>query len=346
VAGAAPGPARRGGPRKRRGAARDHRRKARRARVLHCGSAPHLAQKQSTQPVSEAFEGEKLNVILGHSPKPSAQSAKGKEKEDTPKEPVKALLLELLHKKYGITEEDFVTAELQAVPAGPARFVGFDKALVGAYGQDDRICVFTALEALLEAAPTGRSMAVMFWDKEEIGSDGATGASSRFFQYCVEDLAQAWGQGLPASRVFLETRALSADVAGALDPDYQDVHEKQNAALLGYGPTFCKFTGSRGKYGASEADAEYFAALRGLYNSKGIPWQAAELGKVDHGGGGTVALFLAAYGMRVIDLARPSSPCTAPLSWPAARMSTPLPRPPGFSGSAGPRACRHGLAAR
>ena len=263
---------------------------------------PHLAQKQSTQPVSEAFEGEKLNVILGHSPKPSAQSAKGKEKEDTPKEPVKALLLELLHKKYGITEEDFVTAELQAVPAGPARFVGFDKALVGAYGQDDRICVFTALEALLEAAPTGRSMAVMFWDKEEIGSDGATGASSRFFQYCVEDLAQAWGQGLPASRVFLETRALSADVAGALDPDYQDVHEKQNAALLGYGPTFCKFTGSRGKYGASEADAEYFAALRGLYNSKGIPWQAAELGKVDHGGGGTVALFLAAYGMRVIDL--------------------------------------------
>ena len=263
---------------------------------------PHLAQKQSAQPVSEAFEGEKLNVILGHSPKPAPKTAKGKEKEDTPKEPVKALLLELLHKKYGITEEDFVTAELQAVPAGPARFVGFDKALVGAYGQDDRICVFTALEALLEAAPTGRSMAVMFWDKEEIGSDGATGASSRFFQYCVEDLARAWGQDLPASRVFLETRALSADVAGALDPDYQDVHEKQNAALLGYGPTFCKFTGSRGKYGASEADAEYFAALRGLYNSKGIPWQAAELGKVDHGGGGTVALFLAAYGMRVIDL--------------------------------------------
>ena len=188
------------------------------------------------------------------------------------------------------------------MPAGPARFVGFDKAMIGGYGQDDRICVFTALEALLEAEATGRSMAVIFWDKEEIGSDGASGAASRFMQYCVEDLTRAWEKDVPPSHVLLDTRALSADVSAALDPDYQDVHEKQNAALLGYGPVFSKFTGSRGKYGASEADAEFFGALRGLFNGKGIAWQTAELGKVDLGGGGTVALFLAAYGMQVIDL--------------------------------------------
>ena len=259
---------------------------------------PHLAQKQITQPVSEAFEGEKLNIILAHSTPKTGKSAK----DDAPKDPIKTQLLELLHKKYGICEEDFITAELQAVPAGPARFVGFDKAMIGGYGQDDRICVFTALEALLEAEATGRSMTVIFWDKEEIGSDGATGAASRFMQYCVEDLTRSWEKNLPSSHVLLETRALSADVSAALDPDYQEVHEKQNAAQLGHGPVFSKFTGSRGKYGASEADAEFFGALRGLFNGKGIAWQAAELGKVDHGGGGTVALFLAAYGMQVIDL--------------------------------------------
>lgn len=260
---------------------------------------PHLAQKQVTQTVSEAFEAEKLNIILAHS---SPKTAKNDKKDDAPKDPIKNQLLEILHKKYGISEEDFITAELQAVPAGPARFVGFDKAMIGGYGQDDRICVFTALEALLEAEATGRSMAVMFWDKEEIGSDGATGAASRFMQYCVEDLTAAWGKNLSPSHVLLETRALSADVNAALDPDYQEVHEKQNAAQLGHGPCFCKFTGSRGKYGASEADAEFFGSIRCLFNGKSIAWQVAELGKVDLGGGGTVALFLAAYGMRVIDL--------------------------------------------
>lgn len=260
---------------------------------------PHLAQKQSGQTISEAFEAEKLNIILSHSPK---QGKGGKKDKEAPKEPIKEQLLDILHKKYGISEEDLITAELQAVPAGPARFVGFDKALVGGYGQDDRICVFTALEALLTAEAGQGNMAVIFWDKEEIGSDGATGAASRFFQYCVEDLARAWAPDVPASHVLLHSRALSADVQAALDPDFQEVHEKQNAAQLGCGPCFSKFTGSRGKYGASEADAEFFGQLRGLYNAKGIPWQTAELGRVDLGGGGTVALFLAAYGMRVIDL--------------------------------------------
>jgi aspartyl aminopeptidase len=154
---------------------------------------------------------------------------------------------------------------------------------------------------------------VIFWDKEEIGSEGATGAASRFFEYCVENLLPGTAPVNSASEVFLNSRALSADVQAALDPDFQDLHEKQNAARLGYGPCFSKFTGSRGKYGASEADAEYFASLRGLLNAKDIPWQSAELGKVDQGGGGTVALFLAAYGMQVIDFGPPvlsmHSPC-------------------------------------
>ena len=265
---------------------------------------PHLAQKQAGQTLSEAFEAEKLNIILGHAPDGrSGGRARRKDGEAAGKESLKDALLRLLHKKYGISEEDLITAELEAVPAGPARFVGFDRALLGGYGQDDRICVFAALEALLEAdAAAPRPLAVILWDKEEIGSAGATGAASRFFQYCVEDVAAAWAPGTSASHVLLESRALSADVQAALDPDFQDVHEKQNAALIGHGPCFSKFTGSRGKYGASEADAEFFAELRGIFNARSIPWQAAELGKVDLGGGGTVALFLAAYGMRVIDL--------------------------------------------
>ncbi len=260
---------------------------------------PHLAQKQSTQPLNEAFEAEKLNIILSHSPAPRA----GRTAKDDEKEPLKSYLLQLLHDKYGVREEDFISADMQAVPAGPASFVGLDKALIGGYGQDDRICVFTALEALLNARPgrTAPNMAVIFWDKEEIGSDGATGASSRFLQYCVEDIARAWAPSLPVSQVFMNTRAISADVTAAFDPDFPEVHEKQNAAQLGYGPCFSKVGGSRGKYGASEADAEFLGELRGLLNARDIPWQVAELGKVDLGGGGTVALFLAAYGMQVID---------------------------------------------
>lgn len=258
---------------------------------------PHLAQKQSTQKLSEAFDGEKLNIILGHEPEITDN-----EEEKSEKESIKARLLSLLYEKYGVVEEDFVSAELEAVPAGPARFVGMDQSLLGGYGHDDRICVFCALEAFLDASQTNNNIAVMFWDKEEIGSDGATGAASRFLEYCVADLAQCWEPGLGAGHVLLASRALSADVTAALDPDYQEVHEKQNAAKLGYGPCFSKFTGSRGKYEANDADAEYFGELRKLFNDNAIPWQAAELGKVDLGGGGTIAKFLASQGMRIIDL--------------------------------------------
>ncbi|MCR5815151.1 MAG: aminopeptidase [Desulfovibrio sp.] len=264
---------------------------------------PHLAQKQMEQNLREAFDGEKLNIVIGHKQRftgESEEEGQGEEKKE--ENPIKKAVLELLYEHLQIAEEDLITAELEVVPAGQARYVGFDRALIGAYGHDDRICVFTALEALLASEHLGRSKAVIFWDKEEIGSDGATGASSRFLGYCVESIAKAWEPEISPPQVLLHSQAISADVTAALDPDYQDLHEKQNAAQLGFGPCFSKFTGSRGKYGASDADAEYFAFVRGLLNHAKIPWQVAELGKVDTGGGGTVALFLAQWGMQVIDL--------------------------------------------
>lgn len=268
---------------------------------------PHLAQKQSTKTVAEAFEAEKLNLIVGHEPVAAISGAKDDDAakghdQDAPKEPVKAHVLKLLHERFGIREEDLLSAELQAVPAGPARFVGLDRALVGGYGQDDRVCVFTALEAFLAAEEPEHTCCLIFWDKEEIGSDGSTGASSRFFEYCVRDMADAWEPGTGFGRIMLASRALSADVHAAIDPDWQELHEKQNSALIGYGPSFSKFTGSRGKYGANDAHPEYIGWLRGVLSAREVPWQMAELGKVDLGGGGTVALFLAAYGMNVIDV--------------------------------------------
>jgi aspartyl aminopeptidase len=261
---------------------------------------PHLAADQAEKPLSKAFEAEKLNLILGHAP------LKGKKEAGRAgggADPVKAHILSLLHRKYSITEEDLYSAELQAVPAGPARLVGLDGALIGGYGQDDRICVFIALEAFLDAprSAPAHTQCLMFWDKEEIGSEGSTGAKSRFFEYCVQDALAAWEPRTRFSACMLASRAISADVHAAVDPDWQDLHEKLNAAVIGHGPCFCKFTGSRGKYMANDAHPEYIAWLRGVLNQEGIPWQMAELGKVDGGGGGTVAMHLAAYGMDVID---------------------------------------------
>ncbi|MDR2161785.1 MAG: aminopeptidase [Desulfovibrio sp.] len=261
---------------------------------------PHLAAAQAEQPLSKAFEAEKLNLILGHAPLPASGRAGA---EQAREDPVKAHILSLLHRKYDVTEEDLYSAEIQAVPAGPARYVGLDSALIGGYGQDDRICAFISLEALLDAprAAPAHSQCLMFWDKEEIGSEGSTGAKSRFFEYCVQDLLSAWEPETRFSSCMLASRALSADVHAALDPDWQDLHEKLNAAVLGRGPCFCKFTGSKGKYMANDAHPEYVGWLRGILNQKGIPWQMAELGKVDGGGGGTVAMHLAAYGLDIID---------------------------------------------
>ena len=259
---------------------------------------PHLAQKEVTKTVAEAFDAEKLNIILGHSP---AAPEKGK-KADEQKDPVRANVLALLNQKYGIREEDLMSAELQAVPAGPARLVGLDGALIGGYGQDDRVCVFAALNALLDAKIPEHAACLIFWDKEEIGSEGSTGAQGRFLEYCMQDLVEAWEPQTRVRDVFQHSTAVSGDVHAATDPDWQELHEKLNASIIGHGPTFCKFTGSRGKYGANDAHPEYIGWLRGVLNRKSIPWQMAELGKVDHGGGGTVALYLAAYGMDTIDL--------------------------------------------
>ena len=258
---------------------------------------PHLAQKQADQKVADAFDAEKLNALVGHEP-----ANRGDEKSAKDKDRVKRRVLELLHARYGITEGDLFSAELQLVPAGPARSVGLDASMIGAYGHDDRSCVFSALQALLAEKTPEHTQLVLFWDKEEIGSEGATGAQSLFFEYALQDILDVWSPGTKLSHVFAKGMAISADVNAAVDPDYQEVYEKLNAAYMGQGPCFNKFTGHRGKVGANDAHPEFVAYLRNILDEANVPWQMAELGKVDVGGGGTVAKFLAVYGMDVIDM--------------------------------------------
>ncbi len=260
---------------------------------------PHLARKiQTEKKVKEAFEGEKLNILVGSLPLG----------DNEVKERFKLAVIHYLNERYGMTEEDFSSAELEVVPAGRARDLGFDRSLVGAYGHDDRSSVYTSLEALLEVEKINRTALACFYDKEEIGSDGSTGAKSRYFELVVGNLLELAGQE-PNTAAILETlarsKAISADVNGALDPDYQEVHEKRNAARIGYGVCVTKFTGSGGKYGSSDAHAEYLAWLRKLFNDHGIVWQTGELGKIDEGGGGTIAKFLASYGMNIVDCGTP-----------------------------------------
>jgi aspartyl aminopeptidase len=260
---------------------------------------PHLAGKvQSIKKVDEAFDGEKLNLIVGGLP------LGGKKQKDR----FKLALLNQLNRLYGLVEEDLISAELEVVPAEKARDVGFDRALVGAYGQDDRASAYTSLAALLDTPEPARTTILLFVDKEEIGSDGATSAKSKFLESVIYDTMTANGQKPSTMEVYhllALARALSADVTGALDPDYQEVHEKRNAAHMGYGVCLTKFTGHRGKVGANDANAEYIGWLRNLLNKNKVIWQTGELGKVDQGGGGTVAKFLAIYGMEIIDYGPP-----------------------------------------
>ncbi|MBU2548782.1 MAG: aminopeptidase [Proteobacteria bacterium] len=256
---------------------------------------PHLAGKvQGDKKVSEAFPGEKLNLVVGSLPLG----------DEEVKERFKLAILDLMHRRWGLIEEDLISAEFEVVPAGPARDVGLDGALIGAYGQDDRMCAYTSLAAILALKDPEYTCVALYVDKEETGSDGATGARSRYLESFLADLMAARGE-TPSSaalrQTLIETRAISADVNGALDPDYQEVHEKYNAARLGYGPCVSKYTGSRGKYGASDASAEYMGWLRGVFNRNDIVWQSGLMGKVDEGGGGTVAMFLAQYGMQIVD---------------------------------------------
>jgi aspartyl aminopeptidase len=260
---------------------------------------PHLAGKvQYDKKFEEAIVGEKLNVIVGSLPIGDKET----------KERFKLALLNQLHETHGLVEEDLVSAELEVVPAGRARDVGWDRALVGGYGQDDRASAFTSLHALLDTAESETSAVALFVDKEEIGSEGATGAKSKFLETVMGDLLTVWGRE-PSTReiynVLSLSRALSADVSGPIDPDYQEVHEKRNAARMGYGVCLTKFTGHRGKIGANDADAEYLGWIRRVFNRNKVVWQTGELGKVDEGGGGTVAKFLAVYGMQVVDCGPP-----------------------------------------
>jgi len=256
---------------------------------------PHLARKvQTDKKVSDAFEGEKLNLMVGSIPFGN---------KDT-KDRFKLAVLQLLNERYGLVEEDLISAELEVVPAGGPRDVGWDRGLTGAYGHDDRSCVFTSLQAMVDLDSPRKTAVVLFVDKEEIGSDGSTGAKSKFLESVVADLLIAQGKEPLYHEIYkslMNSRAISADVNGAIDPDYQDVHEKRNAARLGYGICLTKFTGSGGKYGASDANAEYVGWIRNLFNKHKVVWQTGELGKIDEGGGGTVAKFLAPYGMQIID---------------------------------------------
>ena len=261
-----------------------------------CDLLPHLSHKvQDSKQLREAIAGEKLTILAGSIPFPDEEA----------KERFKLNILELLNKRWGLIEEDFLSAEIEVVPAFKARDIGFDESLIGGYGQDDRVCAYCSLQAILslEERPALTSIA-LFLDKEEIGSDGNTGAKSTFLEIVLSDLFRLAGQSPTSDAIrqaLYHSKALSADVNGAINPNYQDVHEKQNAARIGYGVCLTKFTGSGGKYNANDATAEYVGEIRHLFNEKGVIWQMAELGKVDEGGGGTIAKYLAKYGMDMID---------------------------------------------
>ncbi len=256
---------------------------------------PHLARKvQYEKKLDEAIVGEKLNVVVGSLPYPDEET----------QERIKLQILNYLNCTFGVVEEDFMSAELELVPAGKARDIGWDKGLIGAYGQDDRVCVYSSLRALGETTTPQTTAVALFLDKEEVGSEGNTSARSKFLEDMVAGIFASSGVTMDEhtlKQTLMNSYAISADVNGALDPDYQEVHEKRNAAKLGYGVCVTKFTGSGGKYASSDANAEYVGMIRRLFNRHTIVWQTGELGRVDEGGGGTIAKFLASYGMEIID---------------------------------------------
>ena len=259
---------------------------------------PHLSRKtQDEKKLSEAIEGEKLTVLFGSLP------LLGEEKNA-----VKSQILRLLSDRYGVVEEDFISAEIEIVPAFKARDVGLDASLIGAYGQDDRASAYPLLKAICDAEEPLHAALAIFVDKEEIGSEGNTGAKSRFIRMFLHEILGASGQAVSddtVQRILFNSKAISADVNGPVNPNWQDVHEKQNACYLGGGICVTKFTGHMGKVGANDAHAEYVAEIRRLFSKEGIIWQTGELGKIDEGGGGTVAKYLAEYGMDIIDMGAP-----------------------------------------
>lgn len=258
----------------------------------------HLASKQMEKKASEVVEGEKLDLLIGS--RPLAEVGDLDEKE---KEAVKKNMLELLEKYYGMEEEDFVSAELEIVPAGKARDCGLDRSMVLAYGQDDRVCAFTSLFAMTDVGDVDRTACCILVDKEEIGSVGATGMHSRFFENVVAELVAltAGESELKVRKALQNSKMLSSDVSAAFDPMFAEMFEKRSSAFFAKGLVFNKFTGSRGKSGSNDANAEYLAQVRRAMDAKGVAYQFAELGKVDVGGGGTIAYIMANYGMEVVD---------------------------------------------
>ncbi len=252
----------------------------------------HLAAKQLEKSGAKVIEGEALNVIVGSEP------LKGEEKEA-----VKANVLKLLKDKYKITEDDFLSAEIEVVPAGRARDLGFDRSMITGYGHDDRVCAYTSLAAMIDTKETDRTAACLLVDKEEIGSVGATGMHSVFFENAVAELINLTTDysELKVRRALANSVMLSSDVSAAYDANYPEVFEKKNTAYFGKGIVYNKYTGSRGKSGSNDANAEYFASIRAAMDKNKVAFQTAELGKVDVGGGGTIAYIMAKYNMQVID---------------------------------------------
>ena len=254
---------------------------------------PHLAQEQSKRTLGDGIKGEELNVMIGSRPF----------KDDDVSEKIKLNVMKLLNEKYGVTEDDFISAELEIVPAFKAKNVGLDCGLIGAYGQDDRVCAYPALEAILDCDNPEDTAVAVLTDKEEIGSVGPTGLNSDYLKHFLESIADM--QDVAAYTVIRNSKCLSADVTAAFDPTFADVHDPRNASYCNYGLAMCKFTGSRGKSGCNDSSAEFVSYVRQIFDENNVIWQTTELGRVDLGGGGTVAAYIGNMDMEVVDVGVP-----------------------------------------
>ena len=261
---------------------------------------PHLGREQGKKPLNEAIPSESLNILVGSQPV---------EDEDE-KSRFKLAVMQLLHEKYGMVEEDFISAELEAVPAGQARDIGFDRSFIASYGHDDRVCAYAELAGLFDAVEPQRTAVCIFADKEEIGSEGVSGMLSAAFDKFMGELCDT--QGVLLRDCFAKSFCVSADVTAAYDPNFAEVYDKRNSAFINYGVGLCKYTGAGGKSGASDASAEVVGKLRRLLNEEKVFWQMAELGKTDAGGGGTVAKFMAQRNIDTIDAGVPVLSMHAP----------------------------------
>ncbi len=261
---------------------------------------PHLDKKQANRPLDEAIEGENLNILVGS--RPFA--------DDKGSEMVKLNIMKLINEKYGIVEADFLSAELEMVPAFKASDIGFDRSMIGSYGHDDRVCAYPSIIAAFEAKSPDYTSVTVITDKEEVGSDGNTGLHSAFLKHFIADIAKT--QGLEGRDVLRASECLSADVNAGFDPIYPSVHDKKNAAFLNKGIVVTKYTGSRGKSSTNDANAEFVAKMRNIFDTAKVAWQTGELGKVDEGGGGTVAKYVANLGVEVVDVGVPVLSMHAP----------------------------------